>query len=384
VAEQEGSATPPQAVDRQRRIVVAAVSLGLCAPLGCMRSTRTSGYDAVVTLAANSRETAPVYASIQAAVDAAPAHATQPWRIRITRGLWREKVVVDKPFVHFIGDDRAESILSHDTAAGQLRSDGQPWGTWGCASLVVRAPDFAARRMRIENAFDYIGEIARPTLQPIGPNGAQAVALMLDSGADRTLIEDVDILGHQDTLFVDAGRSLFRDCRIAGSVDFVFGGGQCMLDRCRIVSRHRPGKDRQGFVCAPSTQSVQRFGLVFKSCRLHKESPIPPRSVALGRAWRPTRTFTDGRYGDPAVRGSAAFIDCWMDDHIDSAGWDPMGYTARDGQRVMFAPADARFSEYASRGPGATSSATRPQLNATDAQMYTPAGVLAGWDFAER
>ena len=89
-----------------------------------------------------------------------------------------------------------------------------------------------------------------------------------------------------------------------------------------------------------------------------------PDSVALGRAWRPTRDFPDGRYGDPGVVGAAYFLDCWIDAHVGEPAWDPMAYTARDGSRVMLEPRDARFGEWRSRGPGALRSAARPQLDA--------------------
>jgi len=289
--------------------------------------------------------------------------------------------VIDRPDIHLIGAARDKSILSYNAAAGHTGPDGQPLGTWGCASVIVRAPGFRARALRIENAFDYVAEILHPTLQPIGPNGAQAVALMLDAGSDRTRLDDVDIRGHQDTLFVDTGRSLLRNCRIAGSVDFIFGAGACVLEECEIVSRHRPGKERQGFIAAPSTLAAHLAGLVFRRCHLQKETAIAPRSVALGRPWRPTRTFSDGRYGDPAVRGNATFIDCWMDDHIDATAWDAMAYTARDGSRVMFDARDARLAEFGSRGPGAIASAVRPQLSASEAHAYATASVLHGWDF---
>ena len=89
-----------------------------------------------------------------------------------------------------------------------------------------------------------------------------------------------------------------------------------------------------------STPATQAQGLLLRRCRLQREREVPDASVALGRPWRPTRSFADGRYGDPAVRGSAAFVDCWMDAHIDANGWDAMSYTARDGSRVKFEPGD--------------------------------------------
>jgi pectinesterase len=197
------------------------------------------------------------------------------------------------------------------------------------------------------------------------------------------LLQSCDILGHQDTLFADAGTSRFRNCRLAGSVDFVFGAGKVLVENSRIVSRFRPGKERQGYVAAPSTRADDAHGIAFRDCRLEREPEVPDATVALGRAWRPTRTFADGRYGDPAVLGKAVFIDCWMDAHIAPEGWDPMAYTARDGSRVMLEPGEARFFESGSSGPGARAHARRRQLPPQELQRYPsrmrPAPIDVAW-----
>lgn len=363
----------------QRRRFIAlslATATGLLACRGPFRERRLQA-----RVGSDGRPGIPRYDSLAAAIAAAPAEGREPFRILVGAGRWHEKLVVDKPNIHLIGADRALSILSFDAAAGMRRPDGEAWGTWGCASLIVRAPDFRAANLTIENRFDYLGNLSAPRFEAIGPNGAQAVALMLDAGADRSLFEDVDLHGHQDTLFADAGRSLFRRCRIRGSVDFIFGAGQAWFEDCEILSLYRPGKERQGYVAVPSTLAVHEHGLVFARCRLLREAQVPDRSVALGRAWRPGRSFADGKYGDPAVLGSARFLSCWMDAHIAETGWDPMAYTARDGRRVMLEPGQARLFEYDSRGPGALRSPARRWLSGHEAARVTARRVLAGWDF---
>ena len=360
---------------RRQLFVVAALVFAGC------RARPAPAFDAVVSRDEHDRSIgSPVYPSLTAAIAAAPS-ARAPWRILITRGRWHEKLVVDKPYIHLVGADRAASIVSFDAAAGHLRPDGRVWGTAGCASVIVRAPDFAATNLTFENTFDYVGGIARatPTLPPIGGNGAQGVALMLDAGADRSRFDHVDFHGHQDTLYVDAGRSRFTDCTISGSVDFIFGAGQCLIQNSAIVSRYRPGKERQGYVVAPSTSRAQEFGIVLRGCRLKREAEVPARSVGLGRPWRHARAFADGTYGDPDISSQAAFIDCWMDEHIDALGWEAMRYPARDGTRVPYDPAEARLFEFGSRGPGARASATRRLLGAGDVERYTPARILSGW-----
>jgi pectinesterase len=320
-----------------------------------------------------------VYPSVGAAIASAPLDALRPYRIGIDAGVWHEKIVIDRPGVQLIGVHRHATVLQFDAAAGVPRHDGEPWGTWGCASVIVRAPDFVAENLTLANSFDYVGNLASPRFEPIGPNGAQAVALMLDVGSDRARLTDVDLIGHQDTLFVEAGRSLFERCRISGSVDFIFGAGTAWFDRCDLVSRFRPDKPRQGYIAVPSTPSDRHAGLVFDRCRLLRDSDVPAASVALGRAWRPGRQFPDGKYGDPSAVGHAAFLSCWMDAHIAPEGWDAMAYTARDGTRVMLDPMEARLYEFASRGPGAHRSAARRHLDAAAAMALSRERVLGDW-----
>lgn len=357
-----------------RRTVLAGGASLLCASPAFAQAP---AFDAAVGADAPGART---FATVGEAISAAPVEGRRPFRILIGAGVWREKLVVDRPSVHLVGVDRHASILSYDAAAGMSGPHGRPWGTWGSASLIVRAPDFAASNLTMRNAFDYVADLDHPQFERIGSNGAQAVAMMLAPGADRSLFENVDITSHQDTLFADAGRGLFRRCRIAGSVDFIFGAGRMLFEDCELVSRFRPLMQRNhGWVAAPSTPRSQPYGLTFRQCRLVREPQVPPASVALGRPWRPARDFPDGHHGDPDALGAAAFIGCWMDDHISADGWDEMGYAGPTGERVFLEPGAARLAEFTSTGPGAFINRRRPQLSAAQARLYSRARVLEGW-----
>lgn len=298
---------------------------------------------------------APAYASLSAAVAAAPADGTRPFRIFVSRGVWDEQVVIDKPFVHLVGQDRKGSVISHLAASGLTAPDGKRWGTFRTPTLFIRAPDFSATNLTIKNAFDGLAEMSKPGgLHSHDGAGPQAVALMLDKGSNRARLTEIDLLGYQDTLFPDAGSSLFERCLVTGSYDFIFGGGQALFRDCEIRSRPRPVDPTEGYIVAPSTSIEHAFGFVFQNCRLTKEGGTKRGSVYLGRPWRPSSQFPDGRYGDPKFQGATAFIDCWMDDHIAPAGWTEMWYTGRDGNpRTMLQPEDARFSQFRPTGPGA-------------------------------
>ncbi len=349
---------------------------------GCALFDGRPGFDAVVAKE-RAREFAGIslYPTLAAAIAAAPANATRPFRILVTKGQWREHTVVDKPFIHIIGAGRDESVIVFNRSAGDKGPDGQTLGTFGTATMMIHAPDFYATKLTIANDFDYVGHLRPPVPDDkTGGSGSQAVAVAIQSDADRTLLEDVRVTGYQDTLFTDSGRSLFRNCRIDGCVDFIFGKGRAVFERCDILSKLRPGQDFNGYVAAPNTDRHQPFGLVFIGCRLTKENGVAPHTVALGRPWRRTGIFPDGRYGDPDAVGAAAYLHCWMDDHIVPEAWYPMGFNLKGGGRAMMQPEEARFYEYDSSGPGAgAASARRRLLSAEEARTFTAQNVLGGW-----
>jgi pectinesterase len=357
-----------------RRSVVLAGLAGLTAAPAW---AKPAAFDAVLSSRPDPRA-ARNFATLGEALAAAPISGDKPFRILVPRGTWREQVTVRAPNVHLAGEGRGASVIVfNEYAAGRSRPGGPP----EIATMTVLAPGFRAERLTIANDFDYPRNMpAEVDYDRTGASGSQATALKLGEGSDRAYFEDVALTGWQDTLFADAGRSLFRNCFVSGCVDFIYGRGVAVFDRCEIRSRTRPGKDFHGFIAAPDTDRHQLYGLVFLDCRLTRDADMPKATMALGRPWRHTMTFPDGRYGNPDAVGHAAFVRCWMDDHIVPEGWYPMHYNLKGGRRAMYQPEDARLFEYASKGPGAGKpSGRRRQLTAAQARAYTVSNLLKGW-----
>jgi pectinesterase len=305
------------------------------------------------------------HGSLAAALADAPADG-RTYRILLGRGRWDEKLTVSRPNVELVGEDRRATILTSAIASGHAKPGGGTWGTFGSSTLTIEAPAFTARNLTIENGFDYVANLRSRAVKD-----AQAVALALGNAADRTLIDRVDLVGHQDTFYLRSGRALVRDCLIMGNVDFIFGGAAALFEGCEIRSRLRPGEALQGYVAAPSTHRSQRFGLVFDRCRLTRERGVADASVWLGRPWRAG--------GNLELRGAATFLRCWMDAHIHPEGWTRMGYRGPGGYQMYLEAGDARFAEYASTGPGARRAPSRPLLTAAEARAYTRAAMFGDW-----
>lgn len=309
-------------------------------------------------------EGVPTYRTLGGALDAAPAESPEPHVIYIRDGRYYEKLSVEKPNIHLVGESRDGTVLTYDAAAGHTRPEGGTWGTRGSFTLRVVAPRFRLENMTVENGFDYPANAAKPEDDPTRLQGTQAVALLLAQGSDQAVLTDCRLSGYQDTLFADAGRAYFHRCEILGHVDFIFGAGQVVFDDCDIVSRDRGDAVNNGYIAAPSTLKSQPYGFLFLDSRLRKEHPaMAAGSVALGRPWRPS--------GNPQSAGSAVYVNVHMDDHIGAQGWDQM---------AGFPPEEARLFEYGSSGPGALASPSRRVLTDSEAEYYTVSQVLRGWD----
>jgi pectinesterase len=313
------------------------------------------------------------YKTLGEALAAVPKTNAQPFVIFLKAGKYDEKLIVDRPHVHLLGESREGTIITHDDFSDKLAPNGGTLGTPGSYTLQISAPDFRAENLTIENGFDYTANAAKADDDPTKAKNPQAVALMTTAANDRATFCNCTLKGFQDTLFADAGRHYFRDCRILGHVDFIFGAGQAVFENCELVSRNRQTKEPTGFVAAPSTPVHLPFGFLFLNCRLLKESDdLPAGSARLGRPWHPGANLS--------LEGNAVFMNCFMDDHIGPEGYAPISARDSTGRRIWFELQPySRMFEYGSHGPGAIKSAKRPALSESQAAYYSMTNVLNGW-----
>jgi pectinesterase len=344
-----------------RRMMLMLVGGLVAAPHAAALPSRDLRWDAIVSKSGRQGTVDTVAAALLLA-----RRAGKPFRILIERGIYMEKLQIDVPDVTIRGEGE-DSIISFGAAAGLLDPQGRPWGTGGSATVTVTAPGVTLSDLTVRNSFDYLDNRRTDAVK-----GAQAVALSLAPGADRSLVRRCVIEGYQDTLYVREGRALFAHCRISGTVDFIFGGAAAVFDRCEIRSRAIPGAELQGYLAAPSTPIGQAVGLVFSKCRLSREADVPDESVYLGRPWRAG--------GNMQLLGAAAFIECWMDKHIRTDGWTSMGYRDPAGISRQLTPQEARLFEWGSKGPGAHApNPTRRMLDRSELVRFGQPAMFGDW-----
>ena len=312
------------------------------------------------------------YSSLSEALQVIPVDTTEPVTIYLHEGIYKEKLVIDRPYITIIGDSAEISIITYDHYARMIMPDQSKRGTFRTQTLLVHTHDFTAKNITIENSSGF------------GKNVGQAIALYVDG--DRNSFYHCNILGSQDTLFTGPlppfayqlggftgpleyaprmnGRQYYYQCFIKGDVDFIFGSATAFFEECEIFSCKNDDEpqatvpDEQkiyGYITAASTPEGQEYGYVFDHCRLTGD--CPPNSVYLGRPWR---SFA-----------RTVFIECTLGEHIRREGWHDWG--------KQEAHATIYYGEYRSRGPGANPAGRvgfSGQLSEKEIEKYTKESIL--------
>ena len=133
-------------------------------------------------------------------------------------------------------------------------------------------------------------------------DGAQAETIYFNSDDGRLTAENCRFSGEQDTIELK-GWSCFRNCRVTGDVDFIWGYVKAALfDSCEICSCDG------GYIVQARCKSGDR-GFVFLNCELTASGGVDDGSVYLARS---------GGGGD---FDNVTYVNCLMDEHIAPAGW---------------------------------------------------------------
>ncbi|KAF7286527.1 hypothetical protein GWI33_004930 [Rhynchophorus ferrugineus] len=237
-----------------------------------------------------------LYTSIQEAVNAAVEQENPNYDrkyIKILNGTYREVVYLpstNTPLTIYSdpGSVRIEFNQSAETTGSEYISLVNPNGTKfkpedPAYSMYKKCASKATLGTRCSSIFWIMGddvEISGLTIENVSKNG-QAVAV--ETNGDLIQFEEVNILGFQDTFYLNGdGRIFVNSCRISGDVDFVFGSARAVFLNTAFVARSdRPRTT--ALIFAPSTAADVKYGFLVEQCRLVANSNIT--QLQLARAW---------------------------------------------------------------------------------------------------
>ncbi len=242
--------------------------------------------------------------------------------IHLAPGVYRQKVMITTPCLTVIGSGSDKTRIVWDDYAKKRDEMGFAYITFRTYTLAVCADRVTLKDLAV------INDAKSPEVK------GQEVALSVV--ADDFTMENCRLCSTQDTLF--AGplppdlierydgflppalrtdgqmRQLYRNCRIEGTVDFIFGCAEALFEDCELRSL----KDARdcGYVAAPAHSPEQEKGFRFVNCRFTCENGVTPGSIYLARPWRD--------------HGIACFDCCSYAAHIAAAGFDKWAGTNRD------------------------------------------------------
>ncbi|KAI0499196.1 hypothetical protein KFK09_020098 [Dendrobium nobile] len=285
------------------------------------------------------------FKTINDALNAMPETYRGRYVIYVKAGVYNEKVTVDKtkPNLLIYGDGPRKTLVT-----GRLNY-AEGVGTFKTATFSVLAPGFIAKSIGFQNN--------------AGPKGHQAVALRLN--ADAAVLYNCRIDGFQDSFYSQSGRHFVRNCVISGTIDFIFGDSQVVIQNSLIIVR-RPMDNQQNTVTAHGKDTPhERTALVIQNCRIVPDQFLFPDRFKiasyLGRPWKQFST--------------TIVMESTIGDLIRPLGWMPW-----NGD---FALDTLYYAEYNNRGPGSVTSGRVNWkgfhvINRKEAVRWTAGPLLAG------
>ncbi|MBQ2950456.1 MAG: Ig-like domain-containing protein [Prevotella sp.] len=312
-------------------------------------------YDAVVAADGSGD-----YKTVQEAIDAAPAGRAFPWLIFIKNGEYKGHVDVpaNKPYLHFIGQERDKVIITDDKLCG---GDNAVHVSVG-ATVVVNSNNCYFDNLTLENSWGHDKQA--------GPQ-----ALALNTSGDRTVFKNVAMLSYQDTWITPSTsnyRVYAKDCFIEGAVDFIYNSGNIYIDNTTLYINRKSG----GYIVAPSHAADVKWGYVFMNCTITAPGNPAETDVWLGRPW----------HNQPKT----VFINTTAEVTIPAAGWyEKMGglpalwaeYNTMDGDGNPLDLSQRRSSYWKEvDGEQVWVHNVKNVLTAEEAAQYTVKNVLSGSD----
>ncbi|KAK4493473.1 hypothetical protein RD792_006036 [Penstemon davidsonii] len=259
------------------------------------------------------------FTKIEDAIHTAPELSNKRYIIYVKKGVYKEYVEISKKKwnVMLIGDGIDVTVISGN------RSFIDGWTTYRSSTFAVKGQGFIARDITFENT--------------AGPEKHQAVAFRSDS--DLSVLYRCAFRGYQDTLYAHSQRQFYRECKITGTVDFIFGDGAIVFQNCQIQARKGLPNQKNTITAQGRKESVENTGFSFQFCNISVEpdvlASLNSTQTYLGRPWKLySRTIIMQSYISSAIR--------------------PEGWLEWNGN---FALDTLYYGEYMNYGPGAGSGA---------------------------
>ena len=255
---------------------------------------------------------------LQALFDSVPEQTV----VMLGEGTYRQKVMIRTPGLTILGAGADKTRIVYGDYAKKRDRLGAEYNTFRTWTLAVCADGVTIGNLTVENDALFPETKGQEVALSVVADRFRMESCILRSTQDTLFLGPLpsDLIGRYEGFLPDAlrrygrFRQSFRNCRLEGTVDFIFGCGEGLFEDCEI--RSVQDARATGFVAAPAHEAWQEEGFVFWKCAFTCVKEIAPGSVFLARPWRDY--------------GLAVFEDCTYGSHIAPGGFDKWNDTHRD------------------------------------------------------
>lgn len=244
-----------------------------------------------------------------------------PCLIYLEKGEYRQKIEIKRSGVTVTGAGDETKIIFGDYAK-KIHADGKEYNTFRTYTLCVSADGVTLKNLSVVNSNTEPETVGQCVALSVNGNNFYGESLNLVSTQDTLFLSpfpDDLVIRYagfipQNQLYCEGKRlHLFRNCRISGNVDFIFGCSEAYFKDCRIISI--ADKRGYGFVAAPAHPLAEDRGFSFIGCEFVSDG-ADRASNFLARPWRDF--------------GKCNFINCRIENHIRPELFDKWNDTERD------------------------------------------------------
>lgn len=268
--------------------------------------------------------------------------------IYIKEGIYEEVFNVTRDFenITFVGDGIGYTVITGDrnVASGLFN-------TYRTSTVGISSTGFYARDITFQNT--------------AGPSGHQAVAVR--AGADFLVFYHCSFEGYQDTLYALSSRQFYRECKISGTVDFIFGNAIAVFQDCEIVARLALQAQQNTITAHGRKLSADVSGYSFQNCTIYGEPNLLNAGYSvptyLGRPWK--------------AYSRVVFLQSEMEALVKPEGWLPWNESNPFTDTLY-------YGEFENRGPGSNTqgrvqwAGVHSTMTQEEADQFNVQNFLAG------
>ncbi len=226
--------------------------------------------------------------------------------IKIKKGIYNEKVIINKPNILLKGEE--DVVITFNDYSRKIHSDGRDYNTFRTPSVTILGDNCKMENITIINNCKS-STCGQAVALAIYGNNFKAKNCTLISEQDTLFLgplpDDLkeryfDFLSRNELFIEGSLYSKFESCTIEGNIDFIFGSGSSLFANCNLIS------NGSGYVIAPAHSMYQNDGFNFIDCNfIKKDGKI--NNVYIARPWR--------------AFGKINILNCKFESHILEIGY---------------------------------------------------------------